>query len=49
MFGVLKRAKAVKKRTLSLAQLNIELAKQEENRRRPRSGPARAWGPSPPF
>ncbi len=29
MFGVLARAKSVKKRTLSLAQLNIELAKQE--------------------
>ena len=29
MFGVLARAKAVKKRTLSLVQLNIELAKQE--------------------
>ena len=29
MFGVLTRAKAVKKRTLSLARLNIELAKLE--------------------
>ena len=29
MFGVLARAKAVKKRTLSLAHLNIELAKLE--------------------
>lgn len=29
MFGVVARAKAVKKRTLSLAQLNVELAKQE--------------------
>ena len=29
MFGVLTRAKAVKKRTLSLVQLNIELAKLE--------------------
>jgi membrane protein implicated in regulation of membrane protease activity len=29
MFGVLTRAKAVKKRTLSLARLNVELAKLE--------------------
>ena len=29
MFGVLTRAKTVKKRTLSLAQLNLELAKLE--------------------
>jgi 4-amino-4-deoxy-L-arabinose transferase-like glycosyltransferase len=29
MFGVLTRAKAVKRRTLSLARLNIELAKLE--------------------
>jgi putative superfamily III holin-X len=29
MFGLLARAKAVKKRTLSLAQLNLELAKLE--------------------
>ena len=39
--------KAVKQRTLSLAQLNLELAKLEASRRRRRSGSAQASGPLP--
>jgi hypothetical protein len=40
---------SVKKRTLSLAQLNLELAKLEESRMRRSSGSARAWARLPLF